>query len=436
MKLDTNKALKSVKYNNVDVPLASGGLNVFVQETQPTAQNGLWIKKAKNAVTGVLIDNQVKAADGDNLTLPGNWKNQGITGPAASNLNAAIVIDGVIYAVISSPKQGFLLYDIETGMFSKQSGISSGAGVSLTPYAPYTKANKLYFLYQTGMEAYEVDIVNKRTRQLFDYNYSLPEIQIGLLIDEGYGYIANTGLNSNVKLYRFTLPPEGSPPTTILTELMSLASGKKFTKAGPGAIYKHGNIFYVIQGNIVIAKYDSTTGISTLIATSVGTIDNVYFPTMNYMKVGSTILFIGLASSGSPLPAKNVGIYDIETDTVTIKTDVLSDELTRRTGQQIRAVATDGTSNYIVGGYYGDSTQTETQTVMKYTATSNDLPTGTVWAHESTSENVTEMYKDKTVKLNLGIDKVLIQEADGLKVQPAAIIKNGVATDIGGGGNT
>lgn len=410
-----------------------GELNVFVQETQPTAQNGLWVKKAKSAVTGVLIDNQVKAADGNNLTLPGNWKDQGITGPAASNLDASIVINGVIYTVICTLKDGFLLYDIETGMFSKQSGISSGAGVTEVPFVSYTKENKLYFLSSTGRYAYEADIINKKTRQLLSYGYGLPEIPFGLLIDESDGYIAITGANSNVSLHKFTLPPEGSAATTSMTMLMSLAASKKFTTAGPGAIYRNGDIFYVIQGNVVIAKYDSTTGISTLLATSVGTIDSAFQPAMNYMKVDSSILFIGLISSGNPLPAKNVGIYDIETDTATVKTDVLSDELTRRTGGKTRAVTTDETSNYIVGGYYGDATQTETQTVMKYTAKSNDLPTGTVWAHESTSENVTEMYKDKTMTLNLGIDKVLIQEADGLKVQPAAIIKNGVVTNIGGG---
>ena len=69
MKLDTNKALKSVKYNNVDVPLASG-LNVFASETQPTAQNGLWIKRAKNEVSKIFMGNDFVLSDGEGATFP------------------------------------------------------------------------------------------------------------------------------------------------------------------------------------------------------------------------------------------------------------------------------------------------------------------------------------------------------------------------------
>lgn len=45
MKLDTNKALKSVKYNNVDVPLM-GGLNIAYGLTPPADTSKLWVRIA------------------------------------------------------------------------------------------------------------------------------------------------------------------------------------------------------------------------------------------------------------------------------------------------------------------------------------------------------------------------------------------------------
>ena len=71
--------------------------------------------------------------------------------------------------------------------------------------------------------------------------------------------------------------------------------------------------------------------------------------------------------------------------------------------------------------------------VSKFSVTSNDFDNGTVICQLSEVENATELYKDKLVSLNVGFSRALFQQSDGLKVQPAAIIKNGVATDIGGG---
>ena len=49
---------------------AKSGMNVFVQETQPTAQNGLWIKRAKNEVSKVFMGNEFVLSDGEGATFP------------------------------------------------------------------------------------------------------------------------------------------------------------------------------------------------------------------------------------------------------------------------------------------------------------------------------------------------------------------------------
>ena len=49
----------------------------------------------------------------------------------------------------------------------------------------------------------------------------------------------------------------------------------------------------------------------------------------------------------------------------------------------------------------------------------------------SAKENVTEMYSDKLSTLDFGVSEVYYQSVDGFFKQPAAIIKNGVVTNIG-----
>lgn len=405
--------------------LSAGGggeLNVFVQETQPTVQNGLWVKKAKSAVTGVEIDNQVKAADGNNLTLPGNWVDQGQT----SFNNApvfGIVHEGVIHAITqaSTANSNSLVYDIETGIFSLD---TSGYAATLTASFINCVVGTLGYYVQndSDRQLYCIDPINKIRRRVCYYSSRLSGSPSAMLVEGSIEYLTMHVSTSTISLYRTQIPETEASVSDV-----RLATWNINQTLGIGKIVHYGGLIYVFEGARVIGAYDPSTGTSTSILELVSPAYITLQPTMGHMVVGSMVLFIGVANGTQK--SSGVSVYDLETGTHTYKENVLTDAFTRDTAGT-PCLAFDGYTVYRIGG---KSANSDTNTIIKYTAKSNDLPTGTVWAHESTSENVTEMYKDKTMTLNLGIDKVLIQEADGLKVQPAAIIKNGVVTNIGGG---
>ena len=60
----------------------------------------------------------------------------------------------------------------------------------------------------------------------------------------------------------------------------------------------------------------------------------------------------------------------------------------------------------------------------------NTYETGTILCQPSAASNLTKMYSSDLITLNYGIDDVYYQAADGLHKQDAAIIKDGVVTDI------
>ena len=396
-----------------------GELNVFVQETQPTAQNGLWVKRAKDAVTGVEIDNQVKAADGNNLTLPGNWGEQGQT-----DFNNApvfgIVHEGIIHVITaaSSYNSNSLVYDIETGIFSLDT--SGYASSNIASFFNCVVGTLGYYVQNDGdRQLFCIDPVNKIKRRVCYYSNTISGSPSAILVEDGIEYLTMHHSTSTITLHRTQIPETESKVSDV-----QLATWNINQSLSMGKIVHYGGLIYVLEGTRVIGAYDPSTGTSTSILELVAPSYLTLQPTMGHMVVGSMVLFIGVDNKVQK--SSGVSVYDLETRTHTYKENVLTDEFTRDS-VGTPCLAFDGYTVYRIGGKSGNL---DMKTIIKYTATSNDLPTGTVWAHESTSKNVTEMYKDKTMKLNLGIDKVLIQEADGLKVQPTAIIKNGVATDI------
>lgn len=417
-----------------------GELNVFVQETQPTAQNGLWIKRAKDAVTGVEIDNQLKAADGNNLNLPGSWSEQGFTMDSTVPV-AAIKIGSFIYFFGPTSYDQQLKYDIETGIYTDPNIFSPSSYPAITgSYANTVKDGILYSLWKRPSDGYLYIMAIDPVNGTFDFLTKTTMAPTGnaqsldIFGDEAYFFVQYT--NSYVYLYKQdTLQKELGVISKVAD--FTIPKGHRFTNAR-GKIFKISNVLYVFQGCLFIGKYDLETGITTTVDQVLQTNPQYYAinPMFGYFQVGNLIYLIGVSTKGTssnPYIADGVIIFDITTNISTVHEGVLTDEFTR--SQLPNACSTwDGADSYLIGGTYNpnpaSTSNTKITTIIKYSLKSNDLPNGTVWAHESTSENMTEMYKDKTMTLNLGIDKVLIQEADGLKVQPAAIIKNGVATDI------
>lgn len=86
---------------------------------------------------------------------------------------------------------------------------------------------------------------------------------------------------------------------------------------------------------------------------------------------------------------------------------------------------------YFLHNYIKSST-TYNQIVTQFSFGSNMYETGTILCLPSATSNLTKMYSSSLITLNYGIygDDVYYQAADGLHKQDAAIIKDGVVTDI------
>ena len=76
------------------------------------------------------------------------------------------------------------------------------------------------------------------------------------------------------------------------------------------------------------------------------------------------------------------------------------------------------------------SSTTYNQIVTQFSFGSNTYETGTILCLPSATSNLTKMYSSGLITLSYGIDDVYYQAADGLHKQDAAIIKDGVVTDI------
>ena len=90
---------------------------------------------------------------------------------------------------------------------------------------------------------------------------------------------------------------------------------------------------------------------------------------------------------------------------------------------------------YLIGGYYHGSGSNYANrkwyhTIAKFAINSTDLEPGTIVCDPSSYFNSTEMYNDGKTKLNFGVNQVYYQSADGFSIQLAAVIKNGVVTNI------
>lgn len=427
--------------------LSAGGggeLNVFVQETQPTAQNGLWVKKAKSAVTGVEIDDAIRGINFSDVMLPGTYANLFSTFNSGMTFAIVIKIGNIIYASpytfgYGNTNQGkFIKYDIENGVYSlDEFSVSAFNSQQLTAFNVVHLDGIVYFVSSTDRYLYKLDYTNKQCSR-YSTSIVAPSSESSVLGSCIHGTLVYTvygrsGYSGSVYAYDLSTKTKTAVTVDLRSEIYSyygtpIIIGNKLYFFS-GSAY----LFFVLDLDTKAVTYPKIYTVDSSVT------DSAYYPAYATIAIGSVVYFIGLNSAGSAtaLSADSTFFYNVVTGEKGKLDSVLgSNQPMYMPGNIYRVPGWffDGASVFVVSGYYYHNTTTgHYQNTVKVIITSNDLPTGTVWAHESTSENVTEMYKDKTMTLNLGIDKVLIQEADGLKVQPAAIIKNGVVTNIGGG---
>lgn len=423
-------------------PLSLGGsggeLNVFVQETQPTAQNGLWIKRAKDEVSKVLIKNDYYLSDGIGENLPGDA--EGVIGTNLSSY-AAVKIDNKIYILpLGATFSTGFIYDIDTGVFTKQSGTLQFAN---NIFAWYAHDNKIYVSSRNTSNNY-ISV------QIYDpvLNHVSTEAQIitspyqvetyAMWVSDEYIFLAGGTVYDSHWYDRPILYDRSTKVSTVITNTQHIATAR-----GRGYVFKHDTKLYFVGYCVLSYSYDLQTGqfeyidkqLNSLYTPSLGS----FSPNTFFYALGKLYL-IGVHFDTSTYSfygkKRDVLVYDLVSEQITMLENAISEDAAR-SFQYFGGIDFQGT---LQAGFYGGFVQDSSSAskvyqykIMIFNVQTNEFQNGTVVCQPSAKENVTEMYSDKLSTLDFGVSEVYYQSADGFSKQPAAIIKNGVVTNIGGG---
>lgn len=424
---------------------AKSGLNVFVQETQPTAQNGLWIKRAKNEVNKVLIKSDYYLVDGEASQRVGTFKNTvGYSGRSNQNCIAVgkiVYTFGGLYYNVYANGDAFA-YDTENDVFTNLPSYTiSGLGGNTNP--PYKAVGREAF-YLNGVISFFAQVSSSNSKKLVKYDietktYTYKSFGSGPwssdLMLSGVKQVGNlayviAGINSS------SYSPQGilssyDIENEVFTKLAEVKSTTGIQSGIPHLIGLYDGSLYIFHGNESIGIWNLSTfeytydrkRLTSDLTANAGTAGGVQLLNKVYLIGGGT---------SNTAEAASVIVYDLVSKVATVMSDILPYRLY---ANPTASAVVDG-SAYIIGGSKISDSDNKLNTVIKFAIKTNEFANGTVVCQPSSKNNITEMYSDKLATLDFGVDDVYYQSASGFNKQPAAIIKNGVATDIGGGGNT
>lgn len=459
--------------------IAAGGgggeLNVFVQETQPNKQNGLWVKRAKNEVSKVFIGNNFVLSDGEGATLPNAYTDDWNYSVLTKEGNILVGRSFSSNKFSSDPNKGILYvikYDLDTGVFTTETtaytpSINMTNPLSYNSNSAVKIDNKIYMLgYRNGtwLDVFDLD-TNIITRIGFvgvgsgSSHYSKP-IALCRLGNYLYTFTAqfyDSSADNQGAIYKYDLTTGVLTKVSIGIKNPFWYKDSNIATGAAGVAYPYGGIIYVATRCCVWLAFDpETETVSILNKGFFGVNNDLGFPNnrsyvdaspwMGVFGLSSDIFFVGLGGSWESTynwvyeNAPYVVRYNIPSGTfIKSSIELRTIPSSMITITSIGSYCVDGGVLYhLLSKYYYKQTGSSSvssqvnKRVSKFSATSNDFDDGTVICQLSEVENTTELYKDRQMSLNVGVSKVLFQQTDGLHGQPAAIIKNGVVTDIGG----
>lgn len=436
--------------------IAAGGgggeLNVFVQETQPNKQNGLWVKRAKSEVSKVLIKNDYYLADGEAIKGAGTFTNE-TTSYTGRDTQNCIAVGKIIYTFggnyfnVYSDGECFA-YDTETDLFTyigeytlSYANTSNSAYEARSTECMYLNGVISFFSQITSSGTTTVSIIKydiesgtfsqtrvNATASYFDQYNTISGIkQVG---NQVYVIAGTSSSSAAYKLYvsLYDLETETFTNLTKQSAVSGLDSHMKYLLGW------YDGVLHIIKGNSLVGTWDTQRNEYTRKGEPLSTEVSQGDISASRVQLLNKVYLIGGVSyaSGSQSQRKiaaSILIYDLATKESKLLSSILPYPLY---GRYTAAAVVDGTV-YVIGGTpYQSDTNARLNTVIKFAIQTNEFTNGTVVCQPSSKTNVTEMYTDKLSTVSFGIDEVYYQSADGFAKQPAAIIKNGVVTDIGG----
>ena len=429
-------AIKS-EYNN-------GDLNIFCQTTKPSAQNGLWIKRNPSEINNILIKDDYYLEDGIGIDLP-------ITFTRIDYANGHTAVAGVVY---NNKLYIFLGSNSSNGSAILQI-------INLTDYSVVVRSmsTALMSINDNGTaktDKYVYFITSSNNYLTFFSLSALDSITSGGSVPNAGTvriYSGITAISNNIKPYAnciidnilYTIAVYNNESFYVCKNTINDSNGytnfieeyhftPKFTIPGwyencYKAIY-YGGLLYCFVNMILLFTYN--------ISTHEFIEYNKAVAPANYngsQKIGGIayklgkVFFMGTSSTNLTTdPLTDICTYDIASGKTGIMKNIFS-ETTDRFGDTSHHSIQDGDHFYFLHNYIKSST-TYNQIVTQFSFGSNTYETGTILCLPSATSNLTKMYSSGLITLNYGIDDVYYQAADGLHKQDAAIIKDGVVTNI------
>ena len=451
----------------------NSALNVYCQTDKPAAQNGLWVKRPSSEINDIQIKNGIYTADGtaDNIKteteycLCGGWSGlvgsvlyclggyrvsgvYGSAGPGDSvidssinNYSFAYDIDTDIFTVVpylpSKPSSSYEAKGRRSSIGLNESNLTYNNNIYALGYIGGSNGNLIVYMW-----VYDTKSAVTTRYDLLQNGYgSVGGITSAKIIgNKLYILVANTG--SYHSIHEIDLDTN---TITLLADIRDMS----FIYVGPFVLNDNALEFFgQISGNTnsgLIAKIDLSTKIITKYSKDELKIIYHYTDSNanasyrfggNCIQIGDLLYTFGAMTSGSKtddtLACQSVSIYNIKTKV----TSGIDNVLPQRYGRSYLYYYAYYKGNvYLIGGNYhgGGSNNIDRKwyhTIAKFAINSKDLEPGTIVCDPSSYFNSTEMYNDGKTKLDFGVNQVYYQSADGFSIQPAAVIKNGVVTNI------
>lgn len=144
MKLDTNKAVKSLKYNGVKVPFVSE-LNIAYGLTPPTDTSKLWVRM-QDEPDFVESSNSPDVQVGELLPFMSNTDLGKFSVNSVNNVKSGVVCNGKLYTATDITYRIFNAIDLETKVVSLKYTSLPTSWLNILYPAWCTYKNKMYFL--------------------------------------------------------------------------------------------------------------------------------------------------------------------------------------------------------------------------------------------------------------------------------------------------
>lgn len=439
-----------MKGHGIVTGAGGGGLSIFCQETEPS-KDGLWIKDG--SISKIVVADLVHGAEESYST--------GDSASTTSDIprcntprNAFCAVGNVLYIFRDNTSASFCTqkYDTETGAFTSVPDLRVASNAVALHYGGfiylfgggYRQSSSEYS--STSAAVYKIDVETEVKTQITNMAGAAANAPHALMGGTVYffgGRTANSAREATTDIPQVY---------DLETEMASTIGG---TFSGIWSIGSVGSMIYLLNHYYYhndrwsvgreCYKYDTQTGVATSMGTSnsssmwTTTPDPWFYgeiaPTLSW---GSDIYLLGgfgqkkTGNSTGDTHAKTVVRFNADTELFSMTGketyDLTSSSASASLGCLFAPCTQINDKAYLLGNGTNDALNT-TITVFTAAGDNYDLNTAVVHLSEAGAYQPTLMETNK-MTLKPRVKRVMKQTADGLVTVAAAVVENGVATDI------